>query len=112
MKRVFSLWHFAGLGQWGSLAGSSDRGDILSLLLRVWHDQQVFVITCQSSHPGLDLTHGDVVHGGLLPPGALGHHHLQHQQYIPAGRHPRHFVIGFMMNFSPGITFDTGNRYK
>ena len=38
-----------------------------------------------ASHPGLDLTHGDVVHGGLLPPGPLGHHHLQQQQdhYTP-----------------------------
>lgn len=45
-----------------------------------------------ASHPGLDLTHGDVVHGGLLPPGPLGHHHL-HQEDVLIAVVSQHVVI-------------------
>ena len=60
------------------------------------------------SHPRLDLTHGDVVDWGLLPPGPLRDHHLQHQHdYIPAGRHPAspHFGYWLCDEFFSGHKF-------
>ena len=89
MNRVFSLWHFVCWG--GGWLGSTGRyshshdwvvsssmahtggGGATESPLPHHH----FLVL---SHPGLDLTHGDVVDWGLLPPGALGDHHLQQTQ--------------------------------
>lgn len=54
--------------------------------------QQVIAITWHASHPGLDLTHGDVVDRGLLAPWTLGDHHL-HQEDIFIAVVPQHVVI-------------------
>ena len=75
------------------VGGGAALWDILMMEWLVWHSQgggSVWsaVLTpaplssslLQFSHPGLDLTHGDVVDWGLLPPGTLGDHHLEEQQ--------------------------------